>query len=172
MIKLIQKLDLKVLEKVANIKSSFLDQIMVFITKLGNNGFIWIAISVPFLINKKHRLYGIKIILALILTAFIGEFIIKRIVGRIRPSGNIHPDDLLIKNPKSYSFPSGHTSSSIASASILLFSYGLIILPIFILAILIAFSRIYLKVHYLSDVLAGAFLGLTCGTFIHFIIST
>ena len=155
MINTIKELDNNVLNKVSNLSRPWLDKLLVIITLCGNNGMIWFAISAPFLINKDYRLCGIKIILSVLLSGFLGE---------------IHQDDLLIKKPKSYSFPSGHTSSSISACSVLLFTYGPVALPALFLALLIAFSRIYLKVHYLSDVLAGALLGFICGFTVQFLI--
>ena len=170
MINTIKELDNNVLNKVSNLSRPWLDKLLVIITLCGNNGMIWFAISAPFLINKDYRLCGIKIILSVLLSGFLGEIIIKHLVGRMRPSKEIHQDDLLIKKPKSYSFPSGHTSSSISACSVLLFTYGPVALPALFLALLIAFSRIYLKVHYLSDVLAGALLGFICGFTVQFLI--
>lgn len=170
MINTIKDFDNKILEKVSNIRQNWLDKIMVIITMCGNNGMIWFAVAIPFLMNKDYKLCGIKIIVSLLMSGFLGEIIIKHLVGRIRPSKEIHQDDLLIKKPRSYSFPSGHTSSSVSASSILFFSYGLVVFPAFILAFSIAFSRIYLKVHYLSDVLAGALLGLTCSFVVQFLI--
>ena len=81
-----------------------------------------------------------------------GEIIIKHIVKRVRPCHTLDDDEQLIDRPRFYSFPSGHTTASFAMVGVAL-----------MLAMLIAFSRIYLRVHYLTDVIAGMILGLTCG---------
>ena len=129
---------------------------------MGNLGVIWLIISILMLLKVEDRIIGISVILALILTTIIGEGIIKHIVKRNRPFQN-HEDELLINKPITYSFPSGHTASSFAALAVFLQmngKLGLIMSPI---ATLIAFSRIYLKVHYPTDVIFGIVLGITCG---------
>ena len=135
---------------------------MPIITMMGNLGIIWLVISVLMLLKVEDRIIGISVILALILTTIIGEGIIKHIVKRNRPFQN-YEDELLINKPITYSFPSGHTASSFAALAVFLQmngKLGLIMSPI---ATLIAFSRIYLKVHYPTDVIFGIVLGITCG---------
>ena len=143
-------------------KNRIFDKIMPIITMMGNLGIIWLVISVLMLLKVEDRIIGISVILALILTTIIGEGIIKHIVKRNRPFQN-YEDELLINKPITYSFPSGHTASSFAALAVFFQmngKLGLIMSPI---ATLIAFSRIYLKVHYPTDVIFGIFLGITCG---------
>lgn len=143
-------------------KNKIFDKIMPIITMMGNLGIIWLVISVLMLLKVEDRIIGISVILALILTTIIGEGIIKHIVKRNRPFQN-YEDELLINKPITYSFPSGHTASSFAALAVFLQmngKLGLIMSPI---ATLIAFSRIYLKVHYPTDVIFGIVLGITCG---------
>lgn len=143
-------------------KNRIFDKIMPIITMMGNLGIIWLVISVLMLLKVEDRIIGISVILALILTTIIGEGIIKHIVKRNRPFQN-YEDELLINKPITYSFPSGHTASSFAALAVFLQmngKLGLIMSPV---ATLIAFSRIYLKVHYPTDVIFGIVLGITCG---------
>lgn len=143
-------------------KNKIFDKIMPIITIMGNLGIIWLIISVLMLLKVEDRIIGISVILALILTTIVGEGIIKHIVKRSRPFQN-YEDELLINKPITYSFPSGHTASSFAALAVFLQmngKLGLIMSPI---ATLIAFSRIYLKVHYPTDVIFGIVLGITCG---------
>ena len=143
-------------------KNRIFDRIMPIITMMGNLGIIWLIISVLMLLKVEDRIIGISVILALILTTIVGEGIIKHIVKRSRPFQN-YEDELLINKPITYSFPSGHTASSFAALAVFLQmngKLGLIMSPI---ATLIAFSRIYLKVHYPTDVIFGIVLGITCG---------
>lgn len=167
MIYYIKRIDEKVLSCVSKFKNKTLSKFMVVISTMGNSGLIWFAIAIPLIINKSYRLIGIKIILSILFTGFLGEVIVKRAVGRVRPSKSILQEELLIKKPKSYSFPSGHTSSSIAASCTIAFCCGMICIPAFIFAGLMAFSRLYLKVHYLSDVLAGAVLGIICSVIVN-----
>lgn len=163
MISKIKNIDKKILMYIAKLQKPFLNKIMIFFTVMGNNGVIWLLISVPMLLNYSSRTKGIKLIVSLALAGFMGEIIIKRLVGRERPFDEPDFDDVLIKKPITYSFPSGHTSSSMAAATTISFCFPHLAVPAFALGIIISFSRLYLQVHYPSDVLAGAALGLICG---------
>lgn len=163
MMSLIQRFDNTILLFIKNnMHNSIMDKVMVIITSLGNMGLIWIVISVLLIINKKYRNVGIMTLVALILSTILGEGILKHLVQRVRPSSDIPAVNLLIAKPLSYSFPSGHTASAFAAARILAKYFKDHSQGIFILAFLIAFSRLYLYVHYPTDVLAGIILGLTC----------
>lgn len=133
---------------------------MVTITSLGNGGMAWILISVALIITPKYRKVGIMAICALILTTILGEGLLKNLVKRPRPFTSLSDFELLISAPTSYSFPSGHTGSSFAVAGILASQIKKSRYYVFALAILIAFSRMYLYVHYPGDVIAGIVLGL------------
>jgi undecaprenyl-diphosphatase len=103
---------------------------------------------------------GIMLLGSLLLCFLLGNLLLKPLVGRIRPC-DIHSSiPLLIARPTDYSFPSGHTMSSFAAANIIFHANVELGIAAYILALLIAFSRLYLYVHYPSDVLAGMILGL------------
>ena len=132
---------------------------MPFITSLGNGAIIWIGIALILIITRKYRKAGIIALMALVITSFFGEVIIKNIVHRARPFIGVEGLKLLIIEPTSFSFPSGHTGSSFAVASALaanIKGYGKYFL---IPASLIAFSRLYLFVHFPSDIAGGIILG-------------
>lgn len=153
-------MEMSILHAIQSIHTSLLDSIMVFITTLGNGGLIWIAIAVICLFSKKYRKCGIAMGLALLLSFILGNVILKNLVARPRPCWIDSSVTLLIKNPTDYSFPSGHSFASFAGATVIFMYHkkeGIIAL---ILAALIAFSRLYLFVHYPSDVLGGAILGI------------
>ncbi|MDQ5983426.1 MAG: hypothetical protein RUMPE_00437 [Eubacteriales bacterium SKADARSKE-1] len=162
MINTIKTLDERILLKIAKLQRPYLNKIMVATTTAGNTGTIWLLIAFPMLLNSTARNQGIKLILSLLLTGFMGEIIIKRLVGRMRPSKISEQEKLLIKKPITYSFPSGHTSSSFAAALTISLNYPNFAVAAFTLAGAIAFSRLYLRVHYPSDILAGAVLGIIC----------
>ena len=103
-------------------------------------------------------------IFALAFTQTLCELILKHIVRRERPVWKLADEEQLIHRPKYYSFPSGHTSASFCVVSVALMRCSPITtLIVFICAVMIALSRVYLRVHYLSDVLVGMVLGLVCG---------
>lgn len=143
-----------------NIRNDFLTPIMRFITGLGNAGIIWIAIALFCLYFKKTRNVGMLVILSLIGSLVINNIIIKNLVARIRPYEVIEGLEILIQKPVEFSFPSGHAASSFAAGVILFLScpkkYGV---PALILAFLIGISRLYVGVHYPTDVLGGMITG-------------
>ena len=142
------------------IQNTFLNPIMIFFTEIGNIGLIWIFISFILIIKKKYRKVGITTIMALIINSILGEGLIKNIIQRPRPFTMINNINLLIPAPTSYSFPSGHTSSSFACAIVIAYYLKKLLIPSISLAILIAISRLYLQVHYLSDIIGGIILGI------------
>lgn len=139
----------------------FLDKVMPLTTKLGNFGTIWIVISLILILSKKYRKAGILAIYSLLIAAILGEGIIKNIIARPRPFMKMLDIDLLIPKPTSYSFPSGHTASSIAAAMAYakMIEDKRIVIALVLLACTIAFSRLYLMVHYPTDILGGIVLG-------------
>ena len=162
-----QLIDFAVLDWIqAYLKWPILDILMPIISYIGNSGMIWIAISLALIISKKHRKTGIEMAISLILCLLIGNLTLKPLVARIRPCDINTQVQLLIPRPHDFSFPSGHTMSSFASATIILHEYKNMsgILSI-VIAFFISFSRLYLYVHYPSDVLAGALIGLAIAVF-------
>lgn len=160
----IQNIDNRVLERIGKIHKPALNKIMITASRAGNFGLIWWAICLPFVIRPDWRLTGFNIIFALAIAHLMGEIIIKHVVKRVRPCHRLDDDEQIIARPRFYSFPSGHTTASFAVVGVVLLRCRLItFLPILLLAALIGFSRIYLRVHYLTDVLVGMLLGFTCG---------
>lgn len=133
------------------------------ITFLGNAGWIWIAAAVIFLIYKKYKRTGIELVCGLLSCLIIGNIFLKNLVARERPCWIRELPDMLVSVPLDYSFPSGHTLSSFAAAVIIMRSNKKAGFAAMLLAVLIAFSRLYLYVHFPSDVLAGALLGTAIG---------
>ncbi len=137
---------------------------MQLVTFLGNGGILWIITCLVLLWFPSKRQASLSALLALLLSVLINNGILKNAVGRDRPFVHVAGLKLLIQKPRDFSFPSGHTSSSFAVASVFL-----VMLPGWIgalslfMACLIAFSRLYLGAHYPSDVLCGAILGILFG---------
>ena len=155
----ILKIDNQILDWVAeHLHSPLGDAVMPVITVLGNAGAIWILVAVILLFLPKWREAGIQMLAAMAVAAIVGSLILKPLIARERPFSANEFTELLISAPKDFSFPSGHTSASIAAAVILLMRNRWVGIPAMILAVLIAFSRIYLYVHYPSDILGGIIL--------------
>lgn len=162
--KMFARADRYVLNSVTALHSRTNNIIVHLITMLGNAGVFWWILSVPFFISKNSRFTGLNILMSMFCGLMIGEVLIKNIVGRTRPSELLSQDELIIRSPRHSSFPSGHTSTSISVAVGLMFNcIALIWVPALIIALLISFSRIYLRVHYFSDVCGGVVVGAACG---------
>ncbi|MCL1903782.1 MAG: phosphatase PAP2 family protein [Oscillospiraceae bacterium] len=148
-----------------NIRNEFLDVLMQIVTHIGDYGLIWLITAIVLIAIKKHRACGIIMAVSLLLCLLIGNIMLKPLIARPRPFSENSTITLLIAPPSDYSFPSGHTMSSFAATTVLfLSSLGRYIkIPALILSTTIAFSRLYLYVHYPSDVLAGALMGIICG---------
>lgn len=160
----IKRMDERILDGIKRIHSKANNRIMAGITTLGTGGLVWFAMTIPMIATAKMRVAGLNILLSLFITWLVGEITIKRIVGRVRPSEQIPDEEQIIKRPKYYSFPSGHTASSFSVVAVTIYWCGpAIYIPVFVLATLIGFSRLYLRVHYFSDVAVGCLLGIICG---------
>lgn len=150
-----------------NMSNDFLDWLMPIITKLGDAGIIWIIVAVIFLFFKKTRRTGAAMGIAMLLGLAIGNGFIKNLVARPRPyemiGRAVRPDQLLIDPPGEYSFPSGHTLSSFAAATAIYRDHTLWGFIAYVAAGFIAFSRLYLYVHYPTDILGGIVLGILLG---------
>lgn len=154
------KLDFSVLYAIQDaLKCGFLDFLMPKITALGNFGIIWILVGAVLLCTKKYRRYGVLLLIGLALGFLTGNVILKHAVARPRPCWLDTGVPLLIGVPKDYSFPSGHTLASVIGAVILTGADRRFAPAAIPLAVLIAFSRLYLFVHFPSDVLAAVVLG-------------
>ena len=157
--------DLPILDWIQNtMQCAFLDKVMPLITVLGDGGAFWIACAVLMMLLKKYRKAGFSAALALIFGLLLCNIYLKPTVARIRPydfqeqMGVII--NLLIEKEHSFSFPSGHTIASFEAATAILLRHKKLGTAAMILAILIAFSRMYLYVHYPTDVIVSVFLGI------------
>jgi len=160
---LLQKIDINTLKLIHDYSQNYvLDKIMPLITSLGNLGIVWIVISIILILSKKYRPIGLMCISALILNTILGEGILKHLFQRQRPFVSMPKFHLLIDKPISFSFPSGHTSTSFAVVGIIWSQLKKYRVYALLLACSIAFSRLYLFVHYPSDILGGIIQGLVC----------
>ena len=165
MFQAIRTVDNKVLDFIARLQCVFMDKSMVMATYAGTGAFVWwVVLTLPFVLSDTYRRTGMTMIVALGINYLIGEIIIKKVVRRARPTMILPPDEMKIAMPKDHSFPSGHTASSFCAFTVTLLCCPPVIwIPSLVGAVIIAFSRLYLRVHYLSDVLVGAALGMIDG---------
>lgn len=146
-----------------HLSCSAMDVLLKLFTYAGNWGIVWIAITIGLLISKKHRKLGISMAIGLLVCLAIGNLLMKPLIARDRPFIADPSITLVISPPTDYSFPSAHSFSSFVSASILAkYSRKAAVFAI-PGAILIAFSRLYFCVHFPTDVICGAALGIIAG---------
>lgn len=160
-----------ILYAIQNIHNPVLDKIMVGISSLGNAGILWVIIAIILLISKKHRKTGIHMFIAMVLTLFVGNLILKNLVQRERPCWIDTTIPLLINNPKDYSFPSGHTMNSFTAAMCIFLHQKRWGIVAFVVAALIAFSRMYLFVHFPTDIITGMIIGISSALIINFLMN-
>ena len=157
-------MELRILDFLQTIHTPLLDKILAFITSLGNAGIIWIVLAVVLLILPKTRKTGIIVAAALLMDLVLCNLILKNLVARVRPYDVNTAIAILIKKPLDFSFPSGHTAASFAAMpALFLAKMKKAWIAALVLAVLIAFSRLYFYVHYPTDVLGGAVVGILSG---------
>lgn len=166
---LAENFDLPILDWIAaNLWCPFLDAVMPVVTRLGDAGLFWIAIAVILLLIPKYRKVGLGMGIAMLMGVLVCNVTMKPLIGRIRPYdyqqqffGKVIP--LLIERQNDFAFPSGHTLASFEAATVLTIHSKKAGIPALILASLIAFSRLYLYVHYPTDVLFSIAMGIAFG---------
>lgn len=144
-----------------HLRCAFLDFLMPLLGFIQEGGMVWIAISIVLICFKKTRYCGFAILLAMGIDTLITEFAIKNVVCRVRPCNVDFSVNMLISRPTSYGFPSNHTASAFAAATALLVTLNRKRWAIlgYVLSTAIAVSRLYVFVHFPSDVLVGAIVG-------------
>lgn len=161
------ELEFSILYFIQGLHTPFLDRFMTAVTSLGDKGWFFIVLGIILFCFKRTRKMGAAVLLSLAAGGLIGNVVLKNLVMRDRPCWIDESVRLLIQNPKDFSFPSGHTLASFETAvSIFLYNrkWGV---PVIVLASVIALSRLYLFVHFPTDVLSGMALGIFIGWYVH-----
>ncbi len=168
--------DLKVFEWIQSIQNEVLNYIMLVITTLGDAGIIFIIIGLGLFLTKKNRKAGFTMLIALLVMLICNDLFLKEFFARPRPFDLFGTNQekyafwnevytyphIVTDMPDSFSFPSGHTSSAFAAAVALLWNDRKKGIPLTIFAAIMGFSRIYVEVHYCTDVIAGVVSGTIC----------
>lgn len=142
-----------------------LDSLMKFFTFLGNGGMVWVVLALCLCFAKKYRPCGIALLIGLLLGLLIGTWGLKNVICRPRPFEQDTTAVLLIPPPSGYSFPSGHALSSFTAAFLLLmYRVKYLDWAALLLACLVAFSRLYLFVHFPTDIIGGILLAAPIST--------
>lgn len=156
-------MEIQILNIIQNLRTDIGDTIVPFITKLGDAGMIWICLTIILLIIPKTRKTGVIMMAALLVDVLLCNVLIKNLVARTRPFDVNTAVQLLIAKPQDYSFPSGHTAASFASVTALYLAGEKMWKAALVLAVLIALSRLYLYVHYPTDIIGGVIFGSLSG---------
>lgn len=157
---LLWKFDFEILFFIKDhIRNGFLDVIVPFYTNLGDDGIIWIVLGLILLIPKKTRKCGIMVLAALLVMLVVNNIILKNLIARPRPCATYPELVELVKIPHSYSFPSGHTVSAMAVAFTIFLQHRKFGIVTLVFAFLMGLSRLYVGVHFPTDVFGGIIVG-------------
>lgn len=150
------------------IRNDVLDIIIPFYTSLGEDGIIWIALGIVLLIPKKYRKTGIMVLATLLVMLVVNNIVLKNLIARSRPCWTYPEMVQLVHNPSSYSFPSGHTTSAFAVAFTVLSQHKKLGKVLIIMSAIMAFTRLYVFVHYPTDIYGGILVAAAITTFVCF----
>ena len=145
-------------------RTQILDSIFLLITKIaGSYGQLWVVVGLALLIPKKTRWTGIAVLISYVGVYIFGQMILKNLISRPRPCQVDQAFEMLVARPSSSSFPSTHSAWAFAASTAIFMKYKKAGIAAFVVAALIAFSRMYMFLHYPTDVLCGIIFGILLG---------
>lgn len=164
---LLRKYDFEILFFIQNhIRNNVLDVIVPFYSNLGNDGIIWIVVGIIMLLPKKTRKCGIMVLGALLVMLVVNNIVLKNLFAVSRPCATYPEMVDLVHVPTSYSFPSGHTVSAMAVAFTILTQHKKLGIVAVVMALLMGLTRLYVFVHFPTDVYGGIILGAAIALFV------
>ena len=153
-------MEFSILYAIQNLRTDFLDSVILKLTDIvGSYGEIWLIAAAVMLTNRKTRRCAYTMLISYLLVFGIGQLWLKNVIVRGRPCNIDRAVKLLVERPTSWGFPSTHTGWAFAAATSVFLHHKKAGVAVLVLAALIAFSRLYLFVHFPSDVLGGIVLG-------------
>ena len=154
-------MDFSILYAIQGMRSPALDSVVLALTSvMGAYGQIWLIVGAAMCAFKKTRSCGIAVLISYVLVYAVGQFALKDLIARPRPCHLDEAVELIVKRPSSYSCPSTHTAWAFAAATSVFLFFRKPGIALMAVAALIGFSRLYLFVHFPTDVLLGAALGI------------
>ena len=152
-----------ILNYIQTLRFGALDACMLLLSQLADKGLLWLALAAVLLLGRRTRRIGVAVLLALAIGHVLGNGVLKHLFARVRPCNINLAVDMLVQRPHSYSFPSGHACLAFCTIATLYFARCRWLLwPVLCVGLLVCFSRMYLYVHFPTDVLAGAVTGCLC----------
>lgn len=152
----------------SGLSNSIFDAVMPALSLAGNDGIIWIVVGVLLVVfgGRDLKRAAVLMLISLFISFILGEELLKHIFQRPRPFLSLPDVILLVNPPGSYSFPSGHAANAFGAGLVLVRKVPRLSWPVGILALAIAFSRVYVGVHYPFDVIGGAVIGIACAVLV------
>ena len=164
-------MDFQILYAIQNIRTDAFDSFILWLTNfVGNYGQLWLVVGLVMLTFKKARKAGIAVLLSWVLVYVVNQCGLKELIARVRPCNIDTTINMLVKAPSSYSCPSTHSAWALGGAMSIFMFHRKRGIPVILFSLLICFSRLYLFVHFPTDVLLGAAIGALIGIFCYWIV--
>ena len=157
-------MDFQILYAIQGMRTPAFDSFILWLTNfVGGYGQLWIVVGIVMCTFKKARKAGIAVLLSWVMVYLVNQCGLKELIARVRPCNIDTSIDMLVKAPSSYSCPSTHSAWALAGAMSIFMFHRKRGIPVILFALLICFSRLYLFVHFPTDVLLGAVIGAALG---------